>query len=105
MTTLETKAGTTNQTQESETTPAPAVEQSTGTAALITEQQVLLGSAAALAPAPAKPHFWSRAAHTVAAPVHALFARPEKQRRAQKHYPQRYAYLEHSAMSRAMDRL
>jgi hypothetical protein len=51
-----------------------------------------------LAPAPAKPHFWSRAAH-------AVFARPEKEPRPPKHYPQRYTYLEHSAMSREMDRL
>jgi hypothetical protein len=65
---------------------------------LITEQQVMFASAAALAPAPAKPHFWSRAAH-------AVFTRPEKKPRPPKHYPQRYAYLEHSAMSREMDRL
>ena len=96
MTTLDAEAGTANQTPKTESTPA--VEQSTDAAALITEQQVLFASAAALAPAPAKPHFWSRAAH-------AVFTRPEKEPRPPKHYPQRYSYLEHSAMSREMDRL
>jgi hypothetical protein len=95
MTTLDSKAGTANQTPKTQSTPA--VEQSTD-ASLITEQQVLFASATALAPAPAKPHFWSRAAH-------AVFTRPEKERRVPKHYPQRFAYLENSAMSREMDRL
>ena len=103
MTTLDTKAGTTNPTPETQSAPAPAVEQSTDTAALITEQQVMFASATALAPA--KPHFWSRAAHAVAAPMHAVFTRPERPPRPQKHYPQRLTYLEHSAMSREMDRL
>jgi len=96
MTTLDAKAGTANQTPDTQSTPA--VEQSTDAAALITEQQVMFASATALAPAPAKPHFWSRAAH-------AVFTRPEKEPRPPKHYPQRYSYLEHSAMSREMDRL
>ena len=96
MTTLDTEAGTANQTPKTQSTPA--VEQSTDAAALITEQQVMFASATALAPAPAKPHFWSRAAH-------AVFTRPERKPRPPKHYPQRYAYLEHSAMSREMDRL
>ena len=96
MTTLDTNAGTADQTPKTQSTPA--VEQSTETAALITEQQVMFSSAAALAPAPAKPHFWTRAAH-------AVFTRSEKEPRPPKHYPQRYGYLEHSAMSREMDRL
>jgi hypothetical protein len=105
MTTLNAKAGPeTQQTTAPASVPTPTVAQPTE-AALITEQQVLFGSAAALAPAPAKPHFWSRAAHAVAAPVHAMFDRPEKPRQAPKHYPQRFSYLESSAMSREMDRL
>jgi hypothetical protein len=105
MTTLDAEAGLqTQQTPTPARVPAPAVEQSKD-AALITEQQVLFASAAALAPAPARPHFWSRAAHAVAAPMHAVFARPEKQSHPPKHYPQRFGYLEASAMSREMDRL
>jgi hypothetical protein len=98
MTTLDTKAGTTDPTPTTQSAQEPIVEQSTDTAALITEQQVLFASAAVLAPAPAKPHFWTRA-------VQAVLTRPEKQPRPPKHYAQRFSYLEHSAMSRAMDRL
>ena len=101
MTTLETKAGTNNQTPKTQSAPAPSVEKSTDTAALITEQQVLFGSAAALAPAPARHR---NVAHELASTVRAMFARPEKSH-APKHYPQRFGYLEQSAMSRAMDRL
>jgi hypothetical protein len=105
MTTLDANAGVeTQQKTTPESTQAP-VEQSTDTPALITEQQVLFASATALAPAPAKTHFWSRAAHAVAAPMHAIFTRPEKQPRPPKHYPQRFGYLESSLMSREMDRL
>ena len=101
MTTLETKAGTNNQTPKTQSAPAPSVEKSTDTAALITEQQVLFSSAAALAPAPARHR---NVAYELASTVRAMFARPEKSH-APRHYPQRFAYLEQSAMSRAMDRL
>ena len=97
MTTLETKAGT---ARAVETTTKPA-GQSADTAALITEQQVLFASAAALAPAPAKHH---HLAHEFASAVRAVFVRPEKPH-ARKHHPQRFTYLESSAMSREMDRL
>ncbi len=105
MTTLDTATGTNNQNNDalkSESAPAaPAVEQSTDTAALINEQQVLFGSAAALAPAPARHR---NVAVELSSKVRAMFARPEKSH-APKHYPQRYTYLERSAMSREMDRL
>ncbi len=103
MTTLDTTAGTTNQTPRIESTPAPIVEKSTDTAALITEQQVLFASAAALAPAVA-PARHRNVAHELAMSVRALFTRPEKVR-APRHHAQRFSYLEQSAMSRAMDRL
>lgn len=100
MTTLDTKAGTDDLTPTTESAPAPSVEQTTDTAALITEQQVLFGSAAALAPAPAR----RRNAHELVSSVRALFARPAKSH-TPKHHPQRFGYLEQSAMSREMDRL
>ncbi len=103
MTTLDAKAGIETQATKSESAPAPTVEQAADTAALITEQQVMFGSAAALAPA--KTRRWGNPASGVATAVRAMFARPEKQPRAQKHHPQRFGYLEHSAMSREMDRL
>ena len=107
MTTLETKAGATD--ADNRTTKIPvAVEQPTDTAALITEQQVLFASAAALAPAPAltpAPDERHSVAYGCAWAVRAMFVRPEKKPRARKHYPQRFMYLEGSAMSREMDRL
>jgi hypothetical protein len=104
MTTLDTKADTNDaidQKTKSGSAPTPAVEQSADSAALITEQQVLFASAAALAPAPARHR---TVAHQFAWAVRAMFVRPEKPH-ARKHYPQRFGYLENSAMSRAMDRL
>ena len=100
MTTLDTKTGNNNQTPNPESAPAPSVEQSTDTAALITEQQVLFSSAA-LAPAPARHR---NVAVELASAVRAIFTRPEKSH-APKHYPQRFAYLEAAALSREMDRL
>jgi hypothetical protein len=102
MTTLETKATSTNtQTTKPENAQATAAEGSADTAALITEQQVLFASSAALAPAPAKHH---NVAYEFVSAVRAMLTRPEKPR-ATKHYPQRFTYLENSAMSREMDRL
>ena len=102
MTTLHTEGGTKSQPTKIESAPAPTVEQTADTSTLITEQQVLFGSAAALAPATTRR--WGNPAHGVAAAVHAMFARPEKPR-AVRHYPSRLGYLENAAMSRAMDRL
>lgn len=99
MTTLDRKAGVGQEPAESANTKASTDEQSTGAPALITEQQVLFGSAAALTPA--RKHAWG---HSFTVAVRGLFTRPEKPR-VQRHYPQRFAYLENAAMSRAMDRL
>lgn len=108
MTTLETKAGTTDaqskQTTKPESAPAKAVEGSADTAALITEQQVIFASSAALAPTPAKQGHIGHVANEFASAVRAMFTRHEKPH-ARKHYPQRFNYLENSAMSREMDRL
>jgi hypothetical protein len=102
MTTLDADAGSKNQAAKAEIVQAVSVEQSTGTPALITQQQVLFSSAAVLTPA--KPHRLGHAVHQFTASVRAAFTRPEKPR-VQRHYPQRYAYFENAAMSRAMDRL
>lgn len=105
MTTLDTEAGTQNQTLKSESAPAPTVEKPADTAELITEQQVLFGSAAALAPPPAPaPVRHRNVAQEFASAVRAMFTRPERPH-AINHYPQRFGYLEQSAMSREMDRL
>lgn len=70
---------------------------------LITEGQVLLGSAAALVPPKVR-------RHRVLAALQALFARSEKAgesetRKPPRHYPRRYSFIEDAAMSRMMDRL
>jgi hypothetical protein len=101
MTTLDTGTGTTSPAQKIHITPAPAVEAQNDTAALITTQQVLLSSAAALAPAPARHR---NMAHELSLAVRAMFTRPERPR-AHADRAQRFAYLENSAMSREMDRL
>jgi hypothetical protein len=104
MTTLETKTGTAGaetQTTKPESAPAKAVEQPTDTA-LITEQQVLFASAAALAPAPATHR---GVVGEFASTVRAMFTHQAAKPRERKHYPQRFTYLESSAMSREMDRL
>jgi hypothetical protein len=84
------------------TSPATSVASSTETA-LITEQQVLLSSAAAVALPPARTRRFSDAVHAVASAVGswvASAAQPPK-----PVYPTRYVWLENALMSREMDRL
>jgi hypothetical protein len=84
-----------------ETLVAPATS-STGTQTLITEQQVLFSTAAALPPA--KTHRWNDTVHAVGTAVRAMFAAPEKPATRQ-HYPKRHVWLDNALMSREMDRL
>lgn len=70
---------------------------------LITEQEVRIGSAAALA----RPRVRS---HRLLAAVRALFVRAEiaenpEKRNPPEHYPRRYTFIEYAAMSRMLDRL
>jgi hypothetical protein len=76
MTTLDNKSGRKRQTDADPS--APSVAPAPDTSTLITEQQVMFGSAAASAPAPSRR--WSHPAHEVAAAVRAMIARPEKPR-------------------------
>ena len=80
MTTLDTKAGTANQTPKTQSTPA--VQKLTEVAASITEQEAMFASAAALAPSTAEPAFLAAAPHMRCSP------RPEKKPRRPKHYPE-----------------
>jgi hypothetical protein len=86
-----------------ETLVAPATS-STGTQALITEQQVLFSTAAAVALPPAKTRRWSDTVDAVSTALRAMFAAAEK-RPARQHYPKRHAWLDNALMSREMDRL
>lgn len=85
-----------------DTSPVTSVPTSTETQALITEQQVLFSTAAALPPA--KTRLWSDTVQAVKGWLRATFAASEKPP-ARRHYPTRRAYLENSLMSREMDRL
>ena len=86
-----------------ETLVAPATS-STGTQALITEQQVLFGTAAAVALPPAKTRRWSDTVHAVSTALRAMFTASEKPP-ARQHYPKRHVWLDNALMSREMDRL
>ena len=76
MTTLHTESGLKRQ-PDVERPSVPSVAPAPETSTLISEQQVMFGSAAALAPAPSRRR-WTHPAHEVAAAVRAMFARPEK---------------------------
>ena len=85
-----------------ETLVAPATS-STGTEALITEQQVLFGTTAAVALPPAT-RGWSDTVHAVGTALRAMFTASEKPP-ARQHYPKRHVWLDNALMSREMDRL
>lgn len=74
------------------------------TQALITEQQVLLSTAAAVALPPAKTRRWRDSVSAVGTALRAMFAVSEKAP-ARKHYPKRHVWLDAALMSREMDRL
>jgi len=76
----------------------------TGTQTLITEQQVLFSTAAAVALPPAKTRRWSDTVSAVGTALHAMFATSEKPP-AQRHYPKRHVWLDNALMAREMDRL
>jgi hypothetical protein len=77
---------------------------STETQTLISEQQVLFSTAAAVALPPAKPRRWNDTVHAVGTAVRAMFAAPDKPA-ARQHYPKRHVWLDNALMSREMDRL
>ena len=87
-----------------ETSPVDSVTSSTETQALITEQQVLFSTAAAVALPPAKTRRWSDTVHAVGTALRAMFAASDKPP-ARQHYPKRHSWLDNALMSREMDRL
>ncbi|WP_375485462.1 hypothetical protein [uncultured Mycobacterium sp.] len=70
-------------------------------ATLITEQEVLLGTAAALAPPSTR--WWMRAARVFAAPAR-FAATASDSRPKRRHYPPRLDFIEDSRMAREMYR-
>jgi hypothetical protein len=76
----------------------------TETQALITEQQVLLSTAAAMALHPPKTRRWSDTVHAVASAVSSWLVSAAKPPTTPV-YPKRHVWLETALMSREMDRL
>ena len=69
---------------------------------LITEQQVLFGTAAAVTRPPARTRGWTTLFASFATAVRRAAGPPEP---ARHHHSERYAYLETALMAREMDRL
>lgn len=89
-----------------ETSPVTSESNSTESQVLITEQQVLFSTTAAVALPPAKTRRWAEALRAVAASVRAAFATSgEEARPKRRHYPPRNDYLEDARMAREMYRL
>jgi hypothetical protein len=82
---------------------APAQEMEKPAATLITEQQVLFSTAAAVALPTARTSWWSDTIESVTAAVWAFFDGSNTP--VQKHHPKRYSYLENALMAREMGRL
>jgi hypothetical protein len=100
-------ATTSSAKQQSAADDSPAPSQTASAMApttLITEGQVRLSTAAAVALPPARTRGFGDVMHAVAAKVREAFAGSNKPP-AQRHYPSRYTFLENSLMSREMDRL
>lgn len=81
---------------------APSAVISTVEPTLITENEVLFGTAAAAAMFPPKTRGWTAAVVSFVAAVRRAAGPPEPVRR---HHSERYACLQNSLMSREMDRL
>jgi hypothetical protein len=90
--------------ESGDTSPVTSQPTSTETHALITEQQVLFSTTAAVALPPAKTRWWSGTIHAVSGVLRATFAASGKPP-ARKHYPKRHVWLDNALMAREMDRL
>ena len=75
----------------------------TETQPVITEQQVLFGTAAAAAMSPAKTGRW-HFVHVLGEALRDYFS-PVEESTTPKRYPKRHVWLENAAMGREMDRL
>ncbi len=89
-------------TLQTATGPAPAPARTVEEPTLITEEQVMFSTAAAVALPPAKTRRWTDAIGSFVAALRVAAGPPEPVRR---HHSERYAYLQNALMSREMDRL
>jgi hypothetical protein len=73
---------------------------------LISEREVMLGTAIALQPVPAKPRRRFEAIYgLLSAARRSLATTSRDERPVRRDYPKRYSYLEDACMARAMERL
>ena len=87
-----------------ESTPPLAEVEVPQTTNLITEEEVLFGTAAAVRAHPTRS--WTEAIRVVAQAMRRIFvASPSDSGPSRKHYPPRATYLEYSRMEREMHRL
>lgn len=84
----------------------PNDEAVTSAPGLITEQEVVFATAAAVRTRPTTTRWWTEATLVVLGAIHRMFATlASNARPGRRHYPKRYAYLEHACLAREMDRL
>ncbi len=86
-------------------TPSPLADVEVQPApTLITEQEVIFGTAAAVPPPSTR--WWTRATRVVAVAMGRVFTASEKDPRPKRrHYPPRYDFIEDARMAREMHRL
>jgi hypothetical protein len=88
---------TLDEARERLVSPAPVV---------ISEQEVVLGTAAALRPRPKTRRRWFEAVNVLrAAMQRSLAPSTQETRPVRREYPKRYTFLENACMAREMDRL
>jgi hypothetical protein len=84
----------------------PELVTASDTPILVTEQEVVFGTAAAVPLRPGIAHWWIRASHVVLQAIRRTsLTSTAKTRPARRHYPSRLTYLEHSYMKREIRRL
>lgn len=85
-------------------TPSPTADVEVKPApTLISEQEVVFGTTAALSPPSTR--WWTRATRFLAAPTWMFVTTAQDSRPKRRHYPARLDFLEDSRMAREMERL
>ena len=88
---------TSDEARERLVSPAPV---------LISEQEVVLGTAVALRARPIPRRRWFEAISVLRTAMRRSLARPAREARPERRdYPKRYTFLENACMAREMDRL
>ena len=86
--------------------PENTRETASRTPNLVTEQEVVFGTAAALPSQPATTRWWIQASRVVLLAIRGTFLTSRADARpARPHYPPRLSFLDHSRMEREMQRL